>query len=805
MDKRYLLPFVLLLLLPAVLRPALAQQLQTTTAPVAAINAKYVNGMSPGYWVTPGVGLHVRVSSGSVFCNGTMVPYAGGALAISASGSTYIYLNTASGCVPATKSAPFSGSDIPIATVTANSTAVTGVLDGRTMFRYDTPASGSGSANFASPPGLGTTIANQVFATSLVSTSQYLSGSPSTCTNFGRPGGLACSIVNVNDSAWARDDSGSTGHAIFLTQLGPGVGDAGDHARTAVGYSVNSIFASASITNDLYVNSSKVATGDYLPLNINAYGRSGVSEHSDQGYNGLFLSGGSPVSYPRWTIATGGTGSQAPTFTGSPTGCYTGSGGGDACKRMMAGGFLLDVTDAPITTNLVGPSGPFSPGCATWLRVLPVTPGSLPVTTAWGCATAVNLNPHTNPNAPVAQTFTISTGSGTFAAGDHVTVGGSEHYEQTTITSVSGSAGSQTVTLPLAYANGNISIWKGGPEGRFLSEDAIYAASSGQHRTTWPVVGALDSSHLIYLFPSYGENSGDIPTGAGGDPETTDGGPDSAVTLFVGARISNLLSFEMPPQIQLEPNLGTWVPGQITEQPDFPSQNHVGLWSITNMNAQSTGAASLTGVFSYIGGYGSSGPAQAYEAENGFSNCFLSGACGGKHFLPARAAYGIGLRGPYGYFRNHMEASIMPQNAIVKVGQWNTGQTCVNVFDLPDSLLNYCGIGSANPYQWRFDNNGGGSIRAAYFQFDKRGGMNLGMINVYPFADAALGSLDPSRGSVAPDGNLHLNTLYSNTTSSTLYQGPATAPTGSCSTVGWAFSQDGHASFCNGTSWAVKI
>ena len=38
-----------------------------------------------------------------------------------------------------------------------------------------------------------------------------------------------------------------------------------------------------------------------------------------------------------------------------------------------------------------------------------------------------------------------------------------------------------------------------------------------------------------------------------------------------------------------------------------------------------------------------------------------------------------------------------------------------------------------------------------------------------------------------------------------IYKGPATAPTGACSVVGWAFSQDGHASFCNGSSWQLKI
>lgn len=38
-----------------------------------------------------------------------------------------------------------------------------------------------------------------------------------------------------------------------------------------------------------------------------------------------------------------------------------------------------------------------------------------------------------------------------------------------------------------------------------------------------------------------------------------------------------------------------------------------------------------------------------------------------------------------------------------------------------------------------------------------------------------------------------------------LYKGPATAPVGACSVVGWTFSQDGHATFCNGSAWVTKI
>ena len=46
---------------------------------------------------------------------------------------------------------------------------------------------------------------------------------------------------------------------------------------------------------------------------------------------------------------------------------------------------------------------------------------------------------------------------------------------------------------------------------------------------------------------------------------------------------------------------------------------------------------------------------------------------------------------------------------------------------------------------------------------------------------------------------------FSKPVSAAVYQGPATAPSGGCSTVGWAFSQDGHATFCNGSVWVPKL
>lgn len=111
-----------------------AQQPQSQVAPLYAVNAKYVNGVAPGYAPTAGSGLTLNISAGTVFCSGSIATYAGGTLTATASATNYVYLNTSSSCAPAIKTTAFASSDIPIAAVVAGSSAITSITDDRTMF-----------------------------------------------------------------------------------------------------------------------------------------------------------------------------------------------------------------------------------------------------------------------------------------------------------------------------------------------------------------------------------------------------------------------------------------------------------------------------------------------------------------------------------------------------------------------------------------------------------------------------------------------------------------------------------------------
>ena len=138
MKARFLAGLVLL----AAASLAAAQQPQTQTAPISAINAKYANGVAPGYAPAAGSGLTLNLGGGTAFCSGSVVTYAASTLTMNASTTNYVYLNTAASCVPAVKTSTFTSSDIPIAEVVASESAITGITDVRTPFIQ--PSSGGG-------------------------------------------------------------------------------------------------------------------------------------------------------------------------------------------------------------------------------------------------------------------------------------------------------------------------------------------------------------------------------------------------------------------------------------------------------------------------------------------------------------------------------------------------------------------------------------------------------------------------------------------------------------------------------------
>jgi hypothetical protein len=139
---------------------AIAQNPQSQ-APLYAANAKYVNGVAPGYAPTQGSGLTMNLGPGGANCSGTITSYVGGSLTLTANTTNYIYLNTSSGCVPAVKTSAFSATDIPLATVITGASTITSVMDDRTIFNASTGGNATGIQGYqvaATAPTSGQTL-----------------------------------------------------------------------------------------------------------------------------------------------------------------------------------------------------------------------------------------------------------------------------------------------------------------------------------------------------------------------------------------------------------------------------------------------------------------------------------------------------------------------------------------------------------------------------------------------------------------------------------------------------------------------
>ena len=131
------------------LAPAFAQQPQAPAGtPLYSVNAKYVNGMAPGYWATAGSGLTLSLSAGTAYCGNPPVPvsYPGGSLALAASATNYIYLDPANNCTPTAGTSVFSAGQIPIAEVVTGASSVTSITDARTWFQPQPCTTGAGGA-----------------------------------------------------------------------------------------------------------------------------------------------------------------------------------------------------------------------------------------------------------------------------------------------------------------------------------------------------------------------------------------------------------------------------------------------------------------------------------------------------------------------------------------------------------------------------------------------------------------------------------------------------------------------------------
>ena len=260
----YAIPLLILLALCAPLYHA--QQPQTPTAgspsaaaPISALNAKYANGMAPGYWVTCNsstcASLVVNVSAGTAYCSNAIVSYAGGTLTLANNTTNYVYLDGNSSCAPASNTSGFSSTTVPVAVVVTSSGSITSLTDDRTHFKYASNAGAGSGVTVSGSPASGNL---SKWSGSSSVTNGDLSGdvttSGSLVTTVANVGGTAAATVKTRDFGTTFGDTAgsalTSGSVVYFTV---------PYACTISAWNIS--VDAGTVTFDIW----KIATGTAIP------------------------------------------------------------------------------------------------------------------------------------------------------------------------------------------------------------------------------------------------------------------------------------------------------------------------------------------------------------------------------------------------------------------------------------------------------------------------------------------------------------------------------------------------------------
>jgi hypothetical protein len=602
-------------------------------------------------------------------------------------GASILFYNEPSGSLASTYNSATS--------TTPCSTATQVVLQGSTVCQSNADLQGNFGAWFlpgqymAKITAIGTSY-NYFFTVGqsgdVVATSVIVNGTDSTCILPGLAftGSGACVLETLNDAgAVATYKALRLENGVYWGVAGAN----GFESRTSIGVQSRFTFAHGGLKFGHQTFMGCYGGGDCIPdidyINANA----GTVYSSDQGGNLSFIefgqqtpNGGNP-GYYKATVSSGGTGSQTPVMT-NVTGCTT-TEGVTCFPSVMS--VLLDITQGGVNGSFSGPSVPFTGHAVSWLNQLPTNIGTLPVSSQWGYALAADITPNTTPDAPVATSFTLQGGSGTFSAAQHVCLlesGGAYPYngggwEESTITSVSGTAPTQRITLPLSQNTADIVVASGGCH--FLSFDAEEVSSV---RTAYPFF-SLDGVNAVYVYPEYGYTGQSLPLNSGADPETTDNGAtaNSGFHVLLGGRITKIGTIVQTYNAQgqltalntvtplLSPNTASWAPGDAVEGPDFGAQNITGYFTEITQNAPSQSSARERGAIFQIGGaFGPAGPALGVTSWNVKPFSFYTG-----NLVPPQAAF----------------ISIGPWRHLIQ-GEEGCTVSCLDMLQLPTGASSGC-------------------------------------------------------------------------------------------------------------------
>ncbi|GEM_PF-941271 len=314
--------------------------------PVYAVNAKYVQGVGPGYWVTAGTWPNVNIAAGTAFCGNPQAPvsYPGGTLPMTASATNYVYLDPANNCVPASNTSGFVAGQVPLAEVSTGSSSINSITDVRTwsvpqplgtdstghveatrfcdQFSGSTPCAsaisnaGTNGALIVNPASKSSSTeaicgAGSIYSgiTSMTGNSNGCSNSPNLqvwdfrdglhVTNYDSPGnatdsgGLPNLIVG---NQWVGNRYRSSGYTQFMNvvenEFSQKVFDGGRNLYNWPYYADKSVFKAVNIAGQYYTPAEHIplsiqtlsgATGDTIGLEVLSMNYGGASTMGDEG------------------------------------------------------------------------------------------------------------------------------------------------------------------------------------------------------------------------------------------------------------------------------------------------------------------------------------------------------------------------------------------------------------------------------------------------------------------------------------------------------------------------------------------
>ena len=485
-------------------------------------------------------------------------------------------------------------------------------------------------------------------------------------------------IDSYDDGSTNMLPGGSRNLAAFtLTHnaWGPAGGNPGgvgveNRTSTVWADSNNGALVTPGIKTVHFSNTSSFGIGDFQGMNYDFTCAAGVAYASDQGcqnYWRLWETAG-----PWSATITGGT-NTAPTFTNSG-GC---TGLENQACAPVPGGWMRDTSVGKGNGHATGIGYSALSGAITWASTV-TTDFAPPASTAYGYSINANLSPSTTWDAPIAQTFTLQAGAGSFAAGDHACVIGTSFTEQNVISAVSGTSPTQTITIPLAMPETSVAIFKGDCMVMTLDTDASNGVTYAL-----PVV-SIDGSSLIFPYEKFSTNGANQEFPSDGVTWAHfDGGSSSGIHLYAGARILTVgtiaptapFPFNAPYlTVTLSPN-SAFASGDTIDSPHYQAQKVDGLELFAGQTMAPTSAANLTALRLHITGQGAAATSALFRGYNDAPTTYykpFGGALNEPGFLEQS-----------GPFDSYLVANYAPNSTAFYIKDHQPGQSSYEIWRDP--------------------------------------------------------------------------------------------------------------------------